>query len=704
MKRIIYGLFATLLIGLFSVDAGAAIAVGAKRIDHFSGVTTATTTGITTTASGSTFVVAVSFDHTTHIVTGISDSKSNTYTLAGTAGDFGSVYYCSNCTGGASHTVTITFDGAEFPIVHFLEITGAATSSYDSAVTAKAEDAASPFTVTSGTTSQAAELLVSFIASNSGSNPVSYSESSGFTIQQQDGDGSNYWTSALATRIVSSTGTFTPSYTGSGITGSTNIVIGLKEAASGGSSTLSPGAASLAFAGATSAISTSGNKVVAPAAASLAVTGATSTISKTAYTWYSLPSPGGYDNNSILVGQTYPTGSWLRVVTDFAHITADYATGPLQNDLNDYATAAGGYSGTDSATYEIKNPSGSTSQYTITVNIDSNALIGFSAATVSFTPSTPSIVIGKVLSPSAAALAFAGSTSTITATANKSVAPSAAALALSPATPTITASGSVSVSPSAVSLVLTSATPSIAVTANKTVAPSAASLALSGATPTVAATANVVVAPSLAALAFTPVTPNITVGGNASVTPGAGALVLTGAIPSIAITANQTFAPTAAAIALSGATPSITATANIGVAPNAAALAFTPVTPNITVGGNASVTPGAAGLAFSGAAPSVGATANVAVNPSSAALTFSGAVSTVTATTHSLLAPAAAALNMVGSTPAVSVTRNIMLAPASAAILFFPKTPRATTTAHTFSLPPRGSGYPYGSRRPAVLE
>jgi|GEM_PF-1622038 len=539
MKRIIYGLFATLLIGLFSDDAGAAIAVGAKRIDHFSSVTTATTTGITTAASGSTFVVAVSFDHTTHVITGISDSKSNTYTLAGTAGDFGSVYYCSNCTGGASHTVTITFDGAEYPIVHFLEITGAATSSYDSAVTAKAEVGSSPFTVTSGTSTQNNELIFSFIASNSGNNPVSYSESSGFTIQQQDGDGGNYWTSAVATKIVSATGTFAPSYTGSGISGSTNIVIGIKEASGGSGTTASPSTASLvltgatpsvavtnnktaspstatlALTGATPTVTTSGNKLSTPSTASLALTGATPSLTVQNYTWYTLPNPGGYDSNSILAGQSYPTGSWLRVVTDWAHITSNYATGPLQNDINDYSTAASGYTGSDSATYEIKTPALSTSQYTVTATISGSINIGPSTASLSLTGATPAVSISnnKLMSPTTAALAFTGATPSATVTSNQFASPVTASLTLTGATPTVSASSSALSTPSAASLSLTGAALAVSVTNNKTVSPSTAALVLNGAAPTIATTQNVVVQPATAVLAFSTPPPVVLING-----------------------------------------------------------------------------------------------------------------------------------------------------------------------------------------------
>lgn len=209
-----------------------------------------------------------------------------------------------------------------------------------------------------------------------------------------------------------------------------------------GGTTLTPAAASLAFTGSTATISNTANKTAAPASASLALTGSTSTVATTAYTWYSLPTPGSYDSNSILVGQTYPAGSILRVVTDFAHITANYATGPLQNDINDYATAESGYTGTDSATYEIKNTSGSTSQYTITVNIDANSLIGMSIGSLAFTGSTPTIAVGSPpLAPAAASLALTGSTPTVTRTNNVVVIPTAAALAFYGQTPQILING-----------------------------------------------------------------------------------------------------------------------------------------------------------------------------------------------------------------------------------------------------------------------
>lgn len=209
--------------------------------------------------------------------------------------------------------------------------------------------------------------------------------------------------------------------------------------------TLSPSAASLTFSGNTPTVSLTGSQSVSPTAASIAFTGQSPTITAESFTWYSLPAPGGYDSNSILVGQTYPTGSFLRVVTDFAHITANYATGPLQNDINDYSTAAGGYTGSDTATYEIKaGDNGTTSQYIITAIIQQGAIsLGPTPAALAFTGATPTISLGAntTVTPSAAVLTFTGNTPTITATNNQSVAPSSASMTLSVFTPILYING-----------------------------------------------------------------------------------------------------------------------------------------------------------------------------------------------------------------------------------------------------------------------
>lgn len=190
---------------------------------------------------------------------------------------------------------------------------------------------------------------------------------------------------------------------------------------------VNPSAAAIVISPNTPSISTGGAVSVSPASATYAFTGQTPIITAQAFTWYSLPAPGGYDSNSILAGQTYPIGSWLRVVTDFTHITANYGTGPLQNDINDYSTAAGGYTGSDTATYEIKSSTdSSTSQYTVTANIQQGAIsLGPATATLTFTGATPTVSVGSntTLAPSAAVLTFTGNTPTITATTNQNLLP-----------------------------------------------------------------------------------------------------------------------------------------------------------------------------------------------------------------------------------------------------------------------------------------
>ncbi len=245
----------------------------------------------------------------------------------------------------------------------------------------------------------------------------------------------------LATKAGAS-GSQTLSYAESaGVPGYAHIAFAIKAAAAG--TTVTPSAGSLALTGSTPTVTTNNNVTVSPTTGSIALTGATPTITNPGYTWYTLPAPGSYDSNSILAGQTYPTGSWLRVVTDWAHITSIYATGPLQNDINDYSTAASGYTGSDTATYEIKTPALATSQYTVTASINGAISLGPTAASLVFTGSTPTVNTGNNIAvfPSAASLALTGSTPTFAATQNRVVAPSASILALAGGIPVVLING-----------------------------------------------------------------------------------------------------------------------------------------------------------------------------------------------------------------------------------------------------------------------
>jgi hypothetical protein len=195
-----------------------------------------TTVGGTTQASGSTFVVAVSFDNGASIST-VTDSKSNAYTQIGTTqANAGSahkkaLYRCENGTGGASHTATVAFTGGSaFGTVYLIEITGAAAASFDQ--TAQGADTSSPYTLTLPVLSQADEVIITLHGSGQGGT-VTYL-SSNTTIFSTETDGLSYWTSAVSKVVVSSTSAFTPSFTG-GDTATAQIA-GTFKAAGGGSS------------------------------------------------------------------------------------------------------------------------------------------------------------------------------------------------------------------------------------------------------------------------------------------------------------------------------------------------------------------------------------------------------------------------------------------------------------------------------------
>lgn len=228
-----------------------AIGVGVTSKGTTTGATNVTTTGVATQASGSTIVLAVvtrSSGGGTFV--SIADNKGNTYTIIGSQlatssnAAWGRLYRCENAAGGSGHTATVTVSSSQEITLMFLEITGAAAASFD--LTAQQADNASPFTSgATGTTNQAAELLVGFLAGTSGSNPATHAVSGStpaagsWTVQVTETDGSTLWTGCLATAVVAATGAYTAGFTESGNTTDSAVWIAtFKEAAGGGGATL----------------------------------------------------------------------------------------------------------------------------------------------------------------------------------------------------------------------------------------------------------------------------------------------------------------------------------------------------------------------------------------------------------------------------------------------------------------------------------
>lgn len=215
------------------------IAVGQTSKGRSGAAATVATAGVTTQATGSTFVLGVTWGAGAAF-TSVVDSKGNTYTQVGGldldpdgTGSHTRFYYCQNGVGGASHTATLTIGAANNLEILFLEITGAAIASFD--LGNGNADTASPYTTPSIATTQAAEMLVAFFAGNSGSNPATHAESTGFSVQTgaEETNGASFWTGCLATRIVAATGSYNASFTETGSTRGTAFIASFKEAAAG---------------------------------------------------------------------------------------------------------------------------------------------------------------------------------------------------------------------------------------------------------------------------------------------------------------------------------------------------------------------------------------------------------------------------------------------------------------------------------------
>lgn len=195
-----------------------------------------TTTGSGTTTTGSTFVICID-GYFNYNVDSVADSKGNTYTQVGTKNTNGSVgvwmYYCENGTGGSGHTATVTPNGGGMAAtIALIEITGAATASYDQ--TADADDAAAPYTITSPTLSQADEVVITVIGCDAPSDRTV--SSSNTTMIATATNGSTYLPFGVSKLVVSATTAVTPSFTTDSDSITTAMKLATFKAAAGGSS------------------------------------------------------------------------------------------------------------------------------------------------------------------------------------------------------------------------------------------------------------------------------------------------------------------------------------------------------------------------------------------------------------------------------------------------------------------------------------
>lgn len=184
------------------------------------------------TTTGSTFVICVGHNDV-RTITSIGDNKGNTYTLTVSgdetgAGQYGRIYRCENGTGGSGHYATVTFDSSTYVTMFFIEITGAATASYD--VSASNVSFGDPSTVTTATLAQANELLISFLVVQ---NNNVWTPNDGFT-KIADSNAVGWVDCAVGYKVVASTSAVTSTWSMVGARGYAALIASFKEGGGGG--------------------------------------------------------------------------------------------------------------------------------------------------------------------------------------------------------------------------------------------------------------------------------------------------------------------------------------------------------------------------------------------------------------------------------------------------------------------------------------
>ncbi len=278
---------------------------------------------------------------------------------------------------------------------------------------------------------------------------------------------------------------------------------------------------------------------------------------------------------------------------------------------------------------------------TITYTAASNVTAVPTAASLTLTGSTPTILSPRVSQPTAAALTATGATPTV-ATPVVSV-PTSASLTATPATPTVTVTAGVNSQPTAASLTLTPATPTVA--AVQVYAPTAASLAVAFGTPAVVL--PMATQPTAAALSLTPATPTVLSPRVAQ--PTSASLTATPATPTV--TAAQRYEPTAAALVLTGVAPQMGG--SVAAIPTSASLSLTGSVPAVAL--PITVSPSAVALLLAFSTPTVALTDHLTIVPTTGALTLTAFAPDVVASDHLAVEPSPADLVLAMQAPAVTI-------------------------------------------------
>lgn len=210
-------------LSIFAFQAAAAPPPGPSVLQHtvINGANPSpnTSAGITTQASGSSFLVCVAGGGTFSGTLTVSDNKGNTYTqvMAPTqsptthvsAPAWTAVYLCSNGVGGAGHTFTVATTQGDYASAIAAEISKPVAT--DTALV-HASDTATPYSAGSITTVTDHALVLSFVGSAGTVTSLVGTPGNGFSkVDEISNDA--YWTCSLASKSVSPAGAVSDSWT-----------------------------------------------------------------------------------------------------------------------------------------------------------------------------------------------------------------------------------------------------------------------------------------------------------------------------------------------------------------------------------------------------------------------------------------------------------------------------------------------------------
>ena len=211
----------------------AAVTKGISTKTTFSGVSSAATTGQTTT-NASTIAVVLNWSDAQAFVS-LTDNKGNADNIEQVRdevvgnGHRSRAFVIKNIAGGTGHTFTATFSANTTGTIYVVETLTADLNAPVDVSFVPENDAVDPFDG-SVTTTDANTHLIGFVGGDSSNAAETHTEANGFTRYEEEPDGSTRWAGAIFGIIKSATGTYTFSASDNGSSNAHVHLIAIKGA------------------------------------------------------------------------------------------------------------------------------------------------------------------------------------------------------------------------------------------------------------------------------------------------------------------------------------------------------------------------------------------------------------------------------------------------------------------------------------------